>query len=383
VLLRMTARLQAVLPGKRSASEHGRPRAMATWSSKVSLRGGTIRTRHKDRWRHQSVEHRTSVRVRRVLLVALVGVVAAVLAIGSADVLGARTPALGAHRSQVNESTNMMAGHNKLPVTRRFYLGVYVPGVPRSYNGLTLFTKATGVRPNLVSYYSGWMEPFSSSFAALAAEHDAVPLVQINPSGVSVAAIASGTYDGYLRSYAKSVRSHRGPVILSFGHEMNGQWYPWGYKHTAADVFVAAWRHIVDVFRGVRANNVTWMWTVNTIEPRGGQIPNPISWWPGSSYVNWIGVDGYFHKASAQFSSVFGPTISDLREFTRDPILISETGAAPQAKQPTKIEGLFKGVHLYGLLGFIWFDAIGNADYRVDSLASNAAFRRGAKAYGS
>ena len=72
-----------------------------------------------------------------------------------------------------------------------------------------------------------------------------MPLVQINPKGISLAAIAAGHYDTYLTSYAEAVRSYRDPVILGFGHEMNGNWYSWGYRHPPAPAFVAAWRHIV------------------------------------------------------------------------------------------------------------------------------------------
>ncbi len=79
-----------------------------------------------------------------------------------------------------------------------------------------------------------------------AADHGAVPLVQMDPDDVSIAAIASGQYDGYLSSYAEAVRAYGHPVILSFGHEMNGDWYSWGYRHTSPAVFVAAWRHIVN-----------------------------------------------------------------------------------------------------------------------------------------
>lgn len=321
-------------------------------------------------------------RKRRAVLGALIGSICVVIAIGSAEVLSSGSAAHDEGRAQLHDGTGLSGDPNELPAGASSYLGVYAPGAPASYAGLTSFTRTTGVSPNLVSYYSGWFEPFSTSFVVLAARHDAVPLVQINPDGVSVAAIASGEYDDYLTSFANSVRSYGHPVILSFGHEMNGQWYSWGYRHTSPTVFVAAWRHIVRVFRSVGARNVTWMWTVNTIEKKGNQIPNPAAWWPGSSYVNWVGIDGYFHKASAQFALVFGPTIIVIRELTSDPILISETGAGPNTGQANKIASLFAGARMYGLLGFVWFDAIGNADYRVDSRASAAAFRRGAKLYG-
>jgi mannan endo-1,4-beta-mannosidase len=229
-------------------------------------------------------------------------------------------------------------------------------------------------------YYSGWMEPFEVRFSALAARHGAVPLVQIDPTGISLAAIASGRYDSYLRSFASAVKAHGDRVIVSFGHEMNGHWYSWGYQHTSPATFVAAWRHVVTVFRAVGARNVTWMWTVNVMHPRGN-IPSPAPWWPGNSYVNWVGIDGYYYKPTWTFASLFGPTIKAIRALTLDPIMISETGATPAAGKPAKIADLFAGVRAYGLLGFVWFNANRHRDWRVSGPAASAAFRRGALAY--
>jgi hypothetical protein len=227
-------------------------------------------------------------------------------------------------------------------------------------------------------YYSGWLEHFQARFAAMAARHGAAPLVQINPSGASLAAIASGDYDDYLRSYASAVKAFGGRVILSFGHEMNGYWYSWGYRHTSPAVFVAAWRHIVTVFRMVGARNVTWLWTVNVMHPRSG-IPPPARWWPGSSYVNWVGIDGYYYKKSWEFAPLFGPTIKAVRALTLDPILISETAAPAAGNQPAKIANLFAGVRAYGLLGLVWFNVDKNVNWRVNSPAAFAAFRNGAQ----
>jgi mannan endo-1,4-beta-mannosidase len=262
------------------------------------------------------------------------------------------------------------------------YIGVFERGAPQSYAGIMAFTKTTGVSPRVVSYYSGWSESFQAGFAADAVRHGALPLVQIDPTNISLAAIAAGQYDGYLRSYADAVRSFGHKVILGFGHEMNGNWYSWGYKHTPAAVFVAAWQHIVDVFRRQGAHNVIWMWTVNIIHPGGsGEIANPAQWWPGSAYVTWIGMDGYYYKPSWTFAPMFGPTIKIVRALSRVPIpiLISETGA-PAAYQPVKIADLFAGIRAYGLLGFVWFDANHVMDWSLSSPAAIAAFRRGADA---
>lgn len=251
------------------------------------------------------------------------------------------------------------------------YLGVYEPDAPHTYADVNQFAQAIGRQPNLVSYYSSWLEPFQNSFAASAAKHGAITVVQIDPKNVPLSKIATGMYDGYLRSYAQEVKTFGAQVVLSFGHEMNGRWYSWGNQHTSAKVFVAAWRHIVTTFRGVGAKNVTWMWTVNVINT-SIPIPDPTPWWPGSSYVNWVGIDGYYYQSSQNFAQIFGPTIVAVLKLTKDPMLIAETGAAPATDQPAKIDDLFAGVRSYGLIGFMWFDE--NTQGRVWRLTDPKAF---------
>jgi mannan endo-1,4-beta-mannosidase len=261
---------------------------------------------------------------------------------------------------------------------RRGYVGLYAPPAPASYAGVSAFTAATGVRPGLVVYYSAWNEPFRGAFAVAAARHHAVPVVQVNPTGVRLAAIADGRYDSYLRTYAAAVRAYGGRVVISFGHEPNGSWYSWGFRHASPAVFVAAWRHIVTVFRRQGAGNVTWLWTVNVLDPKT-HIPSPAAWWPGRSYVTWVGIDGYYLRPSWKFAPLFGPTIKAVRALTLDPILISETAATPSAGKAAKIADLFAGIRAYGLLGFVWFDVRKNHDWRLAGPAAIAAFRHGAR----
>lgn len=273
-----------------------------------------------------------------------------------------------------------------LPADSGSYLGVYAKGAPASYNGVTAFTNAIGTRPNVVMYYSGWYQPFQTVFATNAAENGAVPLVQMDPEGkgVNLPAIAAGKFDGYLSAYAEAVRAYRHPVILSFGHEMNGSWSPWGYQHTSPKAFVAAWRHIVTLFRTLGTQNVTWLWTVNIINNTPtGTIPPPDPWWPGSSYVTWVGIDGYYLKSSWQFAPLFGPTIARVRTLTSAPILIAETGATDAAGQPGKVADIFAGIHAYGLLGLVWYDSTNSAGqaFGINSSEAFDAFREGADSF--
>lgn len=233
------------------------------------------------------------------------------------------------------------------------YLGVYEPGSPHSYANVDQFAREVGRRPNLVLYYSGWPERFKTAFAQTAAAHGATTLVEMDPTGISLARIADGAYDPYLVAYARAVARFRQRVVISFGHEMNGYWYSWAYTHSSPASFVAAWRHVVTVFRQQGASNVTWLWQVNSASSKTGPVRD---WWPGASYVNWVGVSGYYFLPNENFSYIFKPVVASVRQFTNDPVLIAETASAPGAGQTRRINDLFAGVRKQHYLGLVWFD---------------------------
>lgn len=273
--------------------------------------------------------------------------------------------------------------HSSLPPASDSYLGVFEPGSPPSYQPIEEFATAAGRQPNLIGYYSGWAQPFATSFAEMVHRHGLIPFVQIDPSLASVAAIAAGSYDGYLRLYADSVKDYGHQVVIGFGHEMNATWYSWGYGKTPAPTFVAAWRHIVTVFRTEGADNVTWLWTIQADEPGTGPVA---SWWPGANYVTWIGIDGYYLRPSDTFASVFLKTINEVQAFTNEPILLSETSVTPLADQYANIHNLFEGMSQYRMLGLVWFDknqtdlsrSIEHQNWRIEgNVRAQDAFRLG------
>ena len=262
-------------------------------------------------------------------------------------------------------------------------VGVYEPGAPGSWSPITEFTNATGVRPRIVVYYSAWNNPFSTSFAQAAWDHDAYVLVQLEPKGVTLASIAAGGSDAYLRSYADEVVAFGHPVILSFGHEMNGTWYSWGDGHTSPATFVAAWRHVVRVFRAAGAANVTWLWTVNSI---AGAASSLSQWWPGAAWVDWTGIAGYYFRATDTFGSVFGSTIADIRTISSAPLLIAETAVGTTPNRESQIDALFAGVRAERLAGVVWFDEAQHAglyhqDWRLEHDPSALAAFTAAAAY--
>lgn len=265
-----------------------------------------------------------------------------------------------------------------------FVLGVFESD-ESSYQQIAEFGNAVGRQPNVVLQFSDWGSPFPETFAAMLRAHGAEPLIQLEPSDISLASITDGSDDWYLKSYAEQLRDFGSPVILSFAPEANGNWYPWGWTRLPPTVYVAAWRYVVSSLRRYGATNVTWLWTANVTYPGAGPLAD---YWPGDAYVDWVGIDGYFTMADDTFSSVFMPTIAAVQALTAKPILLSETAVGPVAGQARVIPGIFGGIRSNHLLGLVWFDqaqddGIYHQDWRLeDDPAGIGAFRQGLAASG-
>ena len=246
---------------------------------------------------------------------------------------------------------------------------------------LRAFERLSGVKPQIEENYWAFGQPFPSGWARRLLGHGILPLMQINPRRASLAAIAAGRYDAYLRRFAAEVRALGAPVALSFAHEMNGSWYPWGFGHVQPEVFVAAWRHVHDVLGAAGARRAIWVWTVAHTAPQAGRLFAPVGpYWPGAAYVNWVGLDIYYSNPKTTFRTSFMPTIGAVRRFTRDPILLSETAVPDQYDQVQQISNLFAGARAAGLLGVIWYDQDARMSWELNNRpAALAAFRRDAR----
>jgi mannan endo-1,4-beta-mannosidase len=269
----------------------------------------------------------------------------------------------------------------KLPTPRR-YLGLAVPGVGATVHGAANFANLVGQGPNLVAYYVTFGTPFDAAATCAIASRGALPLIQIQPYTTSVAKIGEGFYDNYLFQYAEAVKKFGDPVVISFGHEMNGNWYPWGPPKyngagpgkTSPASFVAAWREIHAAFQAVGAKNVIWLWDPNIVYTYS---PSLSEYYPGNGYVDWVGVDGYFRLPGETFQSVFGETLQEIAELTSKPMIIAETGVANFRGASAEIDSIFSGVESYkNMLGFVYFNSAGTLDWRLqDDPTALAAFR--------
>jgi hypothetical protein len=298
---------------------------------------------------------------------------------GQHAALSATASASGSAAASASASAAPVVSVSSLLDPSKKYLGVAQDNVPNSMTGLASFSKEIGKNPDMVAYYVPWGQPLNQTWVLDLVNDGALPLLQFEPVTPTIADIADGASDAYATSLAETVKALNVPVVFSFGHEMNGNWYAWGTQDTKPADFVKAWRRIHDIFTKVGATNVIWLWDANVTYP----VPNielaPL--YPGDAYVDWIGLTGYYNITAggrSTFDTLFEPTMEQVREFSDKPFLIAETGVSPSWDKPTEIKDLFQGVEDHkDVLGFVWFNydksGANEADWMIDSDPASAA----------
>ena len=248
------------------------------------------------------------------------------------------------------------------------FLGVEAVGAPDSMTPVSTFAANTGRKPDLVGQYVPWGTAFDARAASNAWSYGALYYGAWEPFGISVQAIADGQSDAYITRFAEAVRALNVPVALSFGHEMNGNWYPWGTEQTTPAAFVAAWRHIHRLFARAGASNVIWVWNPNVVYAM--QQVRLAPYWPGDAYVDWVGITGYFPASGPDtFAGLYGATMTEIRQFTARPFIIAETAVQTGPAEVQAADSLVAGVRRHpDVLGLIWFDYDkAGVDYQLES----------------
>jgi mannan endo-1,4-beta-mannosidase len=329
-----------------------------------------IPVRRRDAYSRPTIRPR-----RRRVLAALTATALAALIVTGYLLVGARP-------LQNTRPGSVVASGTAAAAALRPGVGVFVPGATASYRPVEAWAGLTGVRPGLVLYFSAWNDPFQVQLADRAHHHAAVPFVQMDPRGVSLASIAAGESDIYLRHFAAQVRAFRHPVAVSFAPEANGPWYSWGCGRAPASEYIAAWRRIHTIMTAAGARNIIWTWDTNRMFHGACSLA---ARWPGARYVDWIAVDGYWRGQGDTFATTLAPTIAAVRALAHKPVLIGETGAPDVPQAPVWVRSVFRGAERTpGVIGVVWFnygDHLGN--YRLeDDPAALTAFRAEAGSYG-
>ena len=110
--------------------------------------------------------------------------------------------------------------------------------------------------------------------------------------------IVSGVYDVQLNRQVNLVKSLGGTVLVRYNFEMTNNpentcftEFPVNNNMQLAGTrYILAWRHVVDLFRAAGATNVLWVWCPGA----DAYVHNTWNlFYPGSNYVDWIGMDDY------------------------------------------------------------------------------------------
>jgi len=185
---------------------------------------------------------------------------------------------------------------------------------PWDMTALTKFEETADRAPSLVHFFQPWANCGSScsfynfpwtpvenvrkngSIPVISWDSESIPS-NVNESDFQLSDIVAGRYDTYIREWAGKAKQWGHPFFLRFDWEMNGNWFPWseGVNGNQPGEFVAAWRHVHDIFTAVGATNATWVWCPNV--SWNGSFSNfqqaTSKQYPGDAYVDWTGLDGY------------------------------------------------------------------------------------------
>jgi glycosyl hydrolase family 26 len=259
-------------------------------------------------------------------------------------------------------------------------LGVYTPGAPADAQALADYTAMVGRQPEIVMSYRDFGLPllYSNEASNLRATGQ-TPMVSWEPDQ-SLSQIASGSYDSYLHEQAKAAKSWGTTLMIRFGHEMNGTWYSWSGQ---PESFVAAWRHIVSIFRADGVTNVKWVFSPNIQEG----TKYPISpYFPGDEWVDYVGLDGYNWGTGTSWSkweslqSVFATSYSVITQLSTKPVIITETSSSEAGGEKAAWirDGFMSAIpqSFPRVTAVVWFNRTQEDDWRINSSqASLDAYR--------
>jgi Glycosyl hydrolase family 26 len=118
-----------------------------------------------------------------------------------------------------------------------------------------------------------------------------------------------GRWDSDLRRWCDGAAAVDGPLLVEFGTEVNGDWFPWngrwngggrtdGYGDPSVpdgpERFRDVYRRIVDTCNAQGADNITWFWHVDVgASPEAKWNSTYANYYPGERYVDWIGISDY------------------------------------------------------------------------------------------
>lgn len=232
--------------------------------------------------------------------------------------------------------------------------------------GVLALERAVDRRLDLDARYYAWRDAWPGADQRWDLAHGRTPFITWEPWGTTPEKIASGREDPVIRAAARRVKDFGAPVVVRWGHEMNGSWYPWagGRRHPSrARAYVRAWRRIHRLFAQEGAGQVTWVWSPNAEDVPRTRANHWTAYYPGDRYVDWVGVDAYNFGTTAR-ASRWRPLADIAMPVARDyghrkPIVLAEVASVASGGDRTAWldEAAGDVRRLPGLRAIVYFDA--------------------------
>ena len=133
-----------------------------------------------------------------------------------------------------------------------------------------------------------WDEAFPTEAERWDLQAGRIPMISWNGKGVTTETIAAGRYDALIKQRARATKALGQPVLIRWFWEMDGNKKA-EFAGTPEE-YIAAWQHIVVIFRNEGADNVSWVWCPNASAFNDGEAQK---FYPGADFVGWTCADGY------------------------------------------------------------------------------------------
>lgn len=235
------------------------------------------------------------------------------------------------------------------------------------------------------AYFSNnWIEDieFPEESVRMIDSLDIVPFIRMMPRTTfeqgeadpvyTLQGIIDGDFDDSLIEWAQDAKNTNIPLMVEFGTEVNGDWFPWsgmlnggggteeyGDPNTAdgPERFRDAYRHIIDLFRNEGVNNITWVFHVFPSHEIGDGMPSEKPWnsienyYPGDEYIDWIGTSVYGStergKEWTSFTEIMDTAYTELESVsTTKPFVILELGIIEDPEMGNKSEWMQEALQL-------------------------------------
>jgi hypothetical protein len=228
------------------------------------------------------------------------------------------------------------------PPPGEMWLGANRPELPQSLHGIYELESRLDAKLGIASFYTTWGDgpehAFPQDVMASLRDGGYLPLLTWEPwlAGFdahrgqlvrgSLDEIARGSFEGYVRRFARDAAGFKTPFLIRPGHEATNPHYEWApqYDNRASD-YRAFFAYVRGIFREEGARNALFVWTPYRSDEH--------EWFPGKEHVDFIGLDLFNYGALAPDGRWFDfeeLLVPHYRSYAKlgPPLMIAEVGTS-------------------------------------------------------